>query len=861
MPPGAVLGLLLAALVLGRAPRAQDADSAPLLVPPVEAWSFGPLQVEGAPIVANGGVLVPAREVSGRRIVAWFTLDEGRLVSRSVFPGNEPLALARSGERLAVRSGGGRVDVVRLAGGRLTVERTFVDAVPSSAPVLEDELLFARFGPSLVAWSVTRREPLWRLEGHEIRGDPMAHPRGLLALGHDSAGRPQVLCLDRATGAVQTQIELGAPSADLPALDATCEWAVRDAQVFVRPPVAPRSTGGRAFPWAAVTLDEQGFKGPVSLFDLAAAPLGVPDLDGTWVAPEVLRASEPPAVRWLLASEGGARTLELSSDTHHLWLQHVRAPAARAGTVLYLGANAVSLPDLEVLWRRPTDDLRFAPVPVDDGLLLVDGDHLRFLRAPPQPASLDERRAHELVADLDRRHGERLVQVAVKFARAGDGAAAMAFLDEAEALGVQARTVERARTEIERQGDLRAPDPRRIQAASAELAAIQERVPRELAEAVRHAAEPGTAHALLEALGRRCPEAPALVELLNARLPSAARLESASRSSWIEFLARRDALGLELLDPTPGDERLVPGCARVLAERASWRPDVVGYRSTSLLVVAPQDDPGAVARVLEAGELVLDVLGQVLGSRPDGARDAPLEIVLYPTRDEYLAQCPGDLGGLEAVLSWTAGHFDAGADVSRLFLPEGDARRARLLAVAAHELTHHWLARRSPFGSPRATRETPGYWIAEAIASWAEELALDPARGTWRADDPRAASLDTVASTPADELLDWGRVLALGAAEAQGLETGATSRTTLTWQLGQFADRSPLQLFYAQGAALAHFLYRGEGGRHRELLIRAVEGYQEGRPVDVARALGRTPAELGERVQQFARQTVGLPPH
>lgn len=858
-----VLGLALLVAASGRPLLAQELAPArapgPLTTTPREAWTFGPLHVEGPPIVGADGVLVPVREVSGRRIVAWFSLEDGRLLSRSVFPGNEPLALARSGARLAVRSDGGRVDVLRLATGRLTSERTFVGDAPASAPVLEDEQLFARFGDALVAWSTTRRESLWRADGRTWRGAPAAHPLGILALAYDDTNRPQLACLDRVTGAVRSAVALGSPEDSAPDRDATCEWAVHENLVFVRPPRPLRSTGGDAFPWACVALEDGALGAEVRLFDLAAAPVAVPGLEDGWVAPEVLDRAAPASVRWLLAREGGTRTLELASDAHHTWLAHVAAPAARAGSVLYLGASAVSLPDLEVLWRLPVEELRFAPVPVDHGLVLVDGDRLRLLSTPPPPTSPGERRGHEVVADLDRRHGERLVLLASKLARAGDPDAATARLDEAQALGASERVLARARADVERNPrPVDGPDPRLLPAVGRELEALQARRPRDLADAVRAAADPATAHFLLEALGRRCPDSAELGELLRAALPASASVTPANRRSWIDFLARRDVLGLELVDPTGPDDR-TPGAARVRQEREAWRPDVVGFRSPGLVVVATQDDPGAVAQVLEAGELVLRILGKVLGKLPENARGAPLEIVLYPTREEYLAHSSGELGGLETVLSWTAGHFDAAADVSRFFLPEDDRRRARLVGVAAHELTHHWLARQSPFGPPRATRETPGYWIAEAIASWTEELSLDPARGTWSIDNPRAASLDTVACTPPGELLSWSRLLALSAADAQGLETAATSRTTLTWQLGRFAERSPLQLFYAQGAALAHYLYRVEGGRHRPLLVGAVRAHHEGRPFDLAGELGLSPTELGERVQAFARRSVELP--
>jgi hypothetical protein len=45
-----------------------------------------------------------------------------------------------------------------------------------------------------------------------------------------------------------------------------------------------------------------------------------------------------------------------------------------------------------------------------------------------------------------------------------------------------------------------------------------------------------------------------------------------------------------------------------------------------------------------------------------------------------------------------------------------------------------------------------------------------------------------------------------------------------------------MQLFYAQGGALAHYLYAAAGPEGRALLLHAVEGYYKHAPVDVARA-------------------------
>jgi hypothetical protein len=223
---------------------------------------------------------------------------------------------------------------------------------------------------------------------------------------------------------------------------------------------------------------------------------------------------------------------------------------------------------------------------------------------------------------------------------------------------------------------------------------------------------------------------------------------------------------------------------------------------------------------------------------------------MYPSRDEYRAHGGGS--GDEGLLGWTAGHFDPASNVTRLFLPEEDERHAQLFGVWAHELTHHWLTARA-LGPPRAAPDAPGFWIVEAIATWAEELVLEPAAGTWSAANPRAASLDTVANTGEGALIPWTRLLALSFEQHRALETRPTTQSTFAWQLGRYATRSPMQLFYAQGGALAHYLYSAEGGRWRSVLWQAVESYYRGHALDVPRALGTTPEDLGRAVRTFAK--------
>src|SRR6185503_3514750 len=170
---------------------------------------------------------------------------------------------------------------------------------------------------------------------------------------------------------------------------------------------------------------------------------------------------------------------------------------------------------------------------------------------------------------------------------------------------------------------------------------------------------------------------------------------------------------------------------------------------------------------------------------------------------------------------------------------------------------HHWLATRSRFGPPRSAGASPGFWIVEAVATWAEELRLDSLAHTWSTAPARAASIDTLVNAGKRDLMPWRVLPACSFDDYCKLEVRTTCTLGLDWQLGAYAPRSPMQLFYAQGGALAHYLYEAEGGVHRELFLRAVEGYYRGQSVDVAAALHATPDELGERVRAWARELTG----
>ncbi len=853
-----------AAQTAAAAPVRPSAGVQPLVTDPETRWSFGPFAFESEPTPAGAHVLVTGRDPTGRRALVVLDAASGRVLARTLFASSTPLGLSASGERVAVRTAPGRVELYRLRGARLLAERSFAPGPALSVPSLAGEELLLREGDELACYDLGRHEPRWRARvPGAFHGTPVARGEAVFAGWYDESGGAHLAWLERASGRMLGDVGLGRhrdgrASEERDALTVVAH----SASVFVELARGIPSTSGLELAWSRVPFDGARLGAP-TLHDLLAEPTETAD---GWVAPERTRSG---AARWVLVrrdaarNDGRERAIELAAPEHHAWLSAYTQPASRAGDVLYLGPCAAEGRSLQVLWRR-TSNPSFRPVPVDGGLLVVEGDRLHLLGSEASTPDAERERARERVLAEERTLGEQLARIAAQAVRSGDGELAARLVDEAEALGANARVLAPVRAEAERLGTAALSDARLVQRRSALVAeerAARERLPRALAEAARAAATPELRRALLGELFACAPEHPAGLTELRRLLPAGAPLVPAQARAWLAFLELAAVRPIELLGtgqlsgtssgmPSPEEQRLAEG-------RKSWRADVLGYQSERLLVVTAAAAPDAVARTLQGGELVCDVLEQVFG----GARGAAgrLELLLYPTREEYLHHSGSDLGGLETVLGFTAGHFDLGAELSRLFLPPEDEDGARLLGVSAHELTHHWLATRSLFGPLVATNSTTGFWIVEGVATWAEELRLDPARRHWSTDSARAASLDTLANAGARDLLPWTTVLAASFDEYCKLETRTTCSLSLDWQLGAHAPRSPMQLFYAQGGALAHWLYESDDGARRALFLQAVEGYYRGTPLDLAAALGTAPEELGARVVAWARERTRTP--
>jgi hypothetical protein len=351
--------------------------------------------------------------------------------------------------------------------------------------------------------------------------------------------------------------------------------------------------------------------------------------------------------------------------------------------------------------------------------------------------------------------------------------------------------------------------------------------------------------------------------------PGAPAAQPLPATSWLDYLAVAQSNPVRILWPSDPQEHGAPPAEVEVLNRETrlWRGDLNGYRSDRLLLITPPGRPGAVARALEIGERICDVLEEIftpLGRARSGGE--PLVVFLYETRDEYILQSRREGSLPEAALGWTAGHYSPTENLSRMFVPEDDEASRRLLGTYAHELAHHWLATRSPFAGGadrmRTQEELAGFWIVEGFASLIEELRIDPRDGSWQAGDPRSSSLDILANAAPAQCLPWERLVELSAQGLAGLSASRDRPIPLTWRLGALAPRSEIQLFYAQSGALCHYLFAAEGGRRRAALLGYLRAWYRGeeQELDVTAAFGLDPETLGRRVVEYAERAVAARP-
>lgn len=371
--------------------------------------------------------------------------------------------------------------------------------------------------------------------------------------------------------------------------------------------------------------------------------------------------------------------------------------------------------------------------------------------------------------------------------------------------------------------------------------------------------EPQCRAALLRAVLVRMPDHAGAVAEVRKLLPDGIEPgESFSALDWLDFVEVIGQVPIDVIDAKRSDPKKTAEQRALVIARDQWRKDLVGIQSQRLFVITPLAKPGRIARTLSMGELVCDRLAKMFagsGKRP-GRR---LVLFLAENKEEYLA-ISGDRKGTSP-LQWSAGHYDEWNRLSRMFVPAGRDAFERMHQTFAHELTHQWIAEQCPAfdEQERVTQRggIPGFWIVEGFASFVEGFDYDLEFRHVNDRNPRDEAIEALAAAFAMKdapLIPWKTLL--GASQA-GMWRAVDPKPNknvgipMRWQLGGAIQPSGMNFFYWQAAAVCHYLYHGDDGKHRARLIRYVADHYTGKrtKLDIEVAFGCTPEELGARAR------------
>lgn len=293
--------------------------------------------------------------------------------------------------------------------------------------------------------------------------------------------------------------------------------------------------------------------------------------------------------------------------------------------------------------------------------------------------------------------------------------------------------------------------------------------------------------------------------------------------------------------------------------RKYWRKDLHGIEIGPILVITPVTDARTLGRMLGCCAITSNILASFFADYPKRRKKVdPLRIFLYESREEYKKESTAFKPRQDtSFLKFSAGHYSGDEGISRLFWVRDRTMESRIVGTAVHELVHHWLADANPAYNHvegRRSARTPGFWIIEGIAEFMSEGVYDLDTGAWSLFDRRAPSLDTVHTlAPSKILIPWRLLLTGSAVEFWALPKEIGIDVRRRWSLG--GERvSVTHLWYMQSAAVCHYLYHAENGKHRKALAKyIVDHYTRQRGfMDIKRAFGMTPEELGRRVEAYA---------
>ncbi len=360
----------------------------------------------------------------------------------------------------------------------------------------------------------------------------------------------------------------------------------------------------------------------------------------------------------------------------------------------------------------------------------------------------------------------------------------------------------------------------------------------------------------------RNPRHTRATELVRERLPAWLPAPTPFHGlDWLDLVDEFAQLEVKRIEAPKAEHKNLTREQRVLgAALTTWRKDLVAIQGDELLILTPLARPGRIAACLSMGTLACDALAEVFKSGTAVRKDPwPLILQLFETRKEYL-EFMKRLGKSSKMES-TAGHYDPEAGVSRIYLPAGKEGWDSVMATYAHEITHHWIRERCPLFKSSESRHLagmPGNWIVEGMATFVEEFAWDVGKRTWDTNNPRAGSLDTVASAKPKQLHPWKNIFNFSSIEFWLLDRkNRRHEIPMQWRLGYFHKISDSGMYYAQSAAACHYLYHAGEQERRQLLAYVRDYYTAKIPRrgdSINNHFGLSPEALGQRVLEYAKR-------
>jgi len=348
-----------------------------------EAWSVKLPGFAESPLVYWGREAYIVCSLGRQRsLVAIDVLAGTILAKKRLADGPKPLPVVWDG-RVYLRTSATEIAEYRRVGRTfnrlwsLRVGEQFV-----SDPIIFDNEIYAVADGDLVRLRPRRRDPVWRTGLHNLRGRPALYGEHVYVIGDfQRAGfEPSAhLYVYRRDNGRTVEFKNAAwyRQRTPPELSLPGSITVTEKEVLIRGPIAFATQKGSA---SHVMLDRSdGADGlrigrkSVRLQNYTVPP--------AMTSLGTLALADAKPLGWVLRKPEGGLYLSTYEDNPDLYSIKQRVGPTVLGDVVYFGSWAADIRTRRILWRLPVKSLKFPAVPIDGGVLIVDGRALRAFRA------------------------------------------------------------------------------------------------------------------------------------------------------------------------------------------------------------------------------------------------------------------------------------------------------------------------------------------------------------------------------------------------------------------------------------------------------------------------------------------------